>query len=226
MISEISITPAITGNPRANSSVAAAVARQTTSPTCQINNAKLYVPVVTFSNNDNIKFLENIKQGFKRTISWNKYISEITAQAKINNLDYLIDPTFRNINRLFVLLFKIGINNPKRNSFDEYYLPLVEKKGFNALIDNKPFFDQPVRNKQEAYEKLIEMSKNDDYTTEHLLDYLHHQKYYKLIGIDLSRQKNMSIPQQISFTGNLEEDDGAAMFFIAEKRQKQFYMFL
>ena len=123
---------------------------------------------------------------------------------------------------MFVLLFKIGNNNPKRNSFDEYYLPLVEKKGFNALIDNKPFFDQPVRNKQEAYEKLIEMSKNDDYTTENLLDYLHHQKYYKLIGIDLSRQKNTSIPQQISFTGNLEEDDGAAMFFIAEKQQKQF----
>ena len=123
---------------------------------------------------------------------------------------------------MFVLLFKIGNNNPKRNSFDEYYLPLVEKKGFNALIDNKPFFDQPVRNKQEAYEKLIEMSKNDDYTTENLLDYLHHQKYYKLIGIDLSRQKNTSIPQQISFTGNLEEDDGAAIFFIAEKQQKQF----
>ena len=68
-----------------------------------ITSTKLYVPVFTLSINDNIKFLENIKQGFKRTISWNNYRSEITAQPKNNNLDYLIDPTFRNINRLFVL---------------------------------------------------------------------------------------------------------------------------
>ena len=68
-----------------------------------ITSTKLYVPVVMLSINDNIKFLENIKQGFKRTISWNKYRSEITTYPKNNNLDYLIDPTFRNINRLFVL---------------------------------------------------------------------------------------------------------------------------
>ena len=74
-----------------------------------------------------------------------------------------------------------------RNSFDKYYMPLVEIKDFNALFDNKPFFNQPVKIKQEAYEKLIEMSKNDDYTTGSLLDYLYHQNYYKLVGIDLSR---------------------------------------
>ena len=70
----------------------------TTRAKFKINNAKLYVPVVTFSIYDNIKFLENIKQGFKRTISWNKYKYEITTQPKNNILDYLIDPTFRNIN--------------------------------------------------------------------------------------------------------------------------------
>ena len=64
------------------------------------------------------------------------------------------------------------------------------------------------------------MSRNDDYTTGNLLDYLYHQKYYKLIGIDLSRQTNTSIPQQINFVGKLEEDDGATMFSIAEKQQK------
>ena len=99
------------------------------------------------SINDNIKFLENIKQGFKRTIYWNKYRSEITTQPKNNNLDYLIDPTFRNINRLFVLSFKNGNDDPSRDVFDKYYMPLVEIKDFNALIDNKPFFDQPVKNK-------------------------------------------------------------------------------
>ena len=112
----------------------------TTGATFQINNGKLYFPVVTFSVNDNIKFLENIKQGFKRTISWNKYRSEITTKAKNNNLGYLIDPPFRNINRLFVLSFKNGGNDPIRYSFDEYYMQLVGIKDFNALIENKPFF--------------------------------------------------------------------------------------
>ena len=93
-------------------------------------------------------------RGFKRTISWNKYKSEITTQPKNNNLDYLIDPTFRNINRLFVLLFKTGDDDPTRYSSDEYYMPLVEIKDFNILIDNKLIFDQAVKNKQEAYENL------------------------------------------------------------------------
>ena len=97
-----------------------------------------------------------MKQGFKRTISWNKYRSEITTQPKSNNLDYLIDPTFRNINRLYVLSLKNRNDDPTRDSFDKYYMPLVERKGFNVSIDNKSFFDQSVKTKQEAYEKLIE----------------------------------------------------------------------
>ena len=99
-------------------------------------------------------------------------------------------------------------------------MPLVEIKDFNALIDNKPFFDQPVKNKQEGYENLIEMARNDVYTTGNLLDYLYHIKYDKLIGTDLSRQTNTSIPQHINFTGKLEEDDDATIFFIAGKQQK------
>ena len=71
----------------------------------------------------------------------------------------MIDPAFRNIIRLFVLSFKNGINDSTRNSFDKYYMPLVEIKDFNALTDNKPFFDdQLVKNKQDTYEKLVEMS--------------------------------------------------------------------
>ena len=70
IISEISIIPVVPGNPNANPSAPDVAAIQTTGATFQINNAKLYVPVATLSINDNIKFLENIKQGFKRTISW------------------------------------------------------------------------------------------------------------------------------------------------------------
>ena len=99
-------------------------------------------------------------------------------------------------------------------------MPLAEIKDFNVLIDNNPFFDQPVKNKQEAYKKLTEMSGNNDYTTGTLLDYLYHQKCYKRIGIDLSKQTNTSIPQQTNSVGKIKEDGGATMFFIAEKQQK------
>ena len=88
------------------------------------------------------------------------HLQENIKKILNKGLDYLIDPTFTNINRLFLLLFKNGNNNPTRNSFDKYYMPLVEIQDFIALINNKPFFDQPVKNKQEAYEKLIEMSRN------------------------------------------------------------------
>ena len=73
-------------------------------------------------------------------------------------------------------------------------MSLVEIKAFNALIDIKQFFDQAVNNKEELYEKRVEMSRNDDYTTRNLMNYLYHQSYYKVISTDLSRQTNASIP--------------------------------
>ena len=128
-----------------------------TSATFQTNNATFDVPVVTLIINYKIKFLENIKQGFKRTISWNNFRSEITTQPKKNNMDYLIDSTFVNINKLFARSLKNSNDDPTRDSFDEYYMPSVEIKDFNALIDNKQFFDQAVKKKQEAYEIIIKM---------------------------------------------------------------------
>ena len=109
-----------------------------------ITSIKRYIPVVTLSTNDNIKFLENKKQGFKTTIYWIKYRSKVKTQPKNNSLDYLIDPTLRNINKKFIQLFKVGANDPTRNSFLKYYMLLVQIKDFNALIGNKPFFDQPL----------------------------------------------------------------------------------
>ena len=101
---------------------------------------------------------------------------------------------------MFVPSFNNGNNDPSRGSFEKYYMPLVEIKDFNTLIDNKPFFDQPVKNKQEAYEKPIGISRNDDYTTGNLLDFSYHQNHYKLIGINLSRQTNTNISQQNNFS--------------------------
>ena len=71
----------------------------------KITGAKLYVPIVTLSKENDIKLLEQLKTGFKRTIKWNKYRSQMTIQPQNNNLNYLIDPTFTNVNRLFVLPF-------------------------------------------------------------------------------------------------------------------------
>ena len=127
-------------------------------------------------------------------------------QTKTNNLNYLIDPTFNKVNRLFVLSFE---NEEDRTSFSKYYTPKVEVKDFDVLIDRKGFFDALVKNKEEAYEKIIEISKNNDYTTGNLLDYEYFSKHYKLIAIDLSKQTQLEDPdlkQQINFIGKLEND--------------------
>ena len=83
----------------------------------------------------------------------------------------MIDLTFRNINSLSVLSYKNGNTDFDRDSSSSCYIPLVEIKDFNVLIENKLFFDQPVKNNQ-AYEKLVEMSRTDEYTTGNVLDYL------------------------------------------------------
>ena len=81
-------------NPDANPPIAAGLETLTTGAIFQKHNAKLYVSIVTLSVNNSIKFLDHLKQGFKKMISWNNYKSEITTQPKINNLNYMIDPTF------------------------------------------------------------------------------------------------------------------------------------
>ena len=96
----------------------------------------MYVPVVTLLAEDDNKLLEQLKKGFKRTIKRNKYRSEMSNQTKNNNLNYLIDPIFTNVNRLFVLSFE---NEDDRTSFSKYYTPKVEIKDFNVLIDGKHF---------------------------------------------------------------------------------------
>ena len=115
VISEISRTPEVEGANPADETLTAGAR-------FQLNNSELHVLVVTLSINDNIKCLENIKQGLKWKIFWNRWKSGITTKTKNNNLDCLIDPTFRNINRLFVFSLENCNDYPTRNSFDEYYM--------------------------------------------------------------------------------------------------------
>ena len=102
----------------------------------------------------------------------------------------------------------------KRDSFSHYCLPNVEIKDSNVLNDGKSLFNLPVKNEEETYEKIIEMSNNNDYTTGNLLNFAYFKKTCKLITIDLSKQTKLKDPQQINFIGKLEEDYGATMFFV------------
>ena len=162
-----------------------------TGATFKITGTKLYVSVVTLSTKNNNNFLEQLKSGFKRTIKWNRYKSEMTNQTKTNHLNNLIDPTFTKVNRLFVLSFE---NEEDRTSFWKYYVPKVGIKDFNVLINGKSCFDVPVKNKEKAYEKNMSISKNNDYTTGNLLDYEYFSKHYKLIAIDLNKQTELENP--------------------------------
>ena len=96
-----------------------------TGATFKTKYTKLYVPVVTLSTKDDNNFLEQLKSGFKRTIKWNKYRSEMINQTKNNHLNRLIDPTLTKVNRLFVLSFE---NENDRTSFSKYYVSKVEIK--------------------------------------------------------------------------------------------------
>ena len=137
----------------------------------QITDTKLYVLVVTLSTRENIKFLKQLESGFKRIINWNKYLPKTTNQARNRYLDYLIDPSFQGVNRLFVLSFK---DDDGPESHKQYYLPTLEVKDYNVMIDGRNSFDQPIKNDLKTYDNIrkIATSKGDDYIAELcLLDY-------------------------------------------------------
>ena len=144
-----------------------------TGATLAINDCKCYIPVVTLSKDDEIKLLTNLKSGFTREIEWNKYRSQVSTEAINNNLNILIDPTFTNVNRLFVLAYQTADD---RQSFSQFYLPRVMIKDYNVIIDKLAFFDLPIKTEEEAYEKIIDISRNTEYTTGNLLDYDYFKK--------------------------------------------------
>ena len=111
-----------------------------------------------------------------------------------------------------------NITKDYRDSFSHYYVPNVQIKDFNVLIDGKSFFDLSIKNEEEAYEKIIDMSKNNNYMTGNLLDFTYYKENYRVIAIDLSKQTRIKDPQQINFIGKTErQDNGVTMFFIIEK---------
>ena len=140
-------------------------------PTFIITETNLYVPVVTLSTQDNAKLLPQLKSGFKRTISRNKYLSKPELLPQNPNLNHLVQPSCQWVNRLFVLVFE---GDAERTSNKRYYILNVEIKDYNAMVNGKNLFDQPVKNNKVTYENIrkIATGPGEDYTTGCLLNYL------------------------------------------------------
>ena len=169
----------------------------------QIMETKLYIPVVTLSTVNDKKLLEQLKSEFKRTF----------------------ERTFTRVNRLFVLSFERidgnGVKRDYRDSFSRYYVPNVEIKDFNVLIDTKRFFNLPVKNVEEAYKKIIKMSKNNDYTAGNLLNFAYFKENYKLIATDLSKQTNLKDLNKLILSENSRHKTMEQQCFLSLKNQKK-----
>ena len=166
----------------------------TKSTTFAITDAKLYVPVVTLSTPYNAKILQQLKSGYNRTINRNKHQSKVSIQEPNPCLDFLIDPCFQEINRL-VLSFE---NKDNRTVHTKYYLPTVEIKYYNVMIDGQNFFYQPIKNHLRTCDNIqkIAIGQGDDYTNGCLLDYNYFNNNYKMIAIDLCNHKRLMLIQR------------------------------
>ena len=198
-------------------------------PTFTITETNVYVPVVTLSTEDNAKLLPQLKNGFKRTLSWDiKYLVKPEVLAQNSNLNHLTEPSFQGVNRHFVLAFE---NDVQRSSKKIYYIPNVDIKDYNVMIDEKHVLDQPIKNDKVTYENIknIATGQGDDYTTACLLDYTYFEKYYKMIAINLSKQKALDADpkaiQQINFTANLERAGNTRLYFILEEAKETIFEF-
>ena len=194
-----------------------------------ITDTKLYVPVVTLSTQENTKFPQQLKSGFKSVINWDKYLSKPELLAQNPNLNHLIEPRLQGVNRRFVLAFE---TDNHRSSTRRYNLPTVEIKDYNIMINGEKFFDQSIKNNKIAYENIrkIATGQGDDYTTGCLLDYSYFMDTYKMIAVDLSKQLALDADpraiQQINFTANLDRAGNTRVYFILEEAKETILDFL
>ena len=182
---------------------------------------KLYVPVVTLQTKCQNQLYKELKTGISIDFTWNKYRSQTINQTATNNLNFLIDPTFNNVNRLFVLAFP---NEGDRRSFSKYYTPIVEIKDYNVIIDGEPFYEIPIKNKKETYKAITELTRSDLVRTGNEFNFEYFCEHYRLVAIDLSKQESDLKNQQINFIGKL--DQNATIFFVTEEKETTGSQFL
>ena len=192
-----------------------------------INDTKLYVPVVTLSKEDNKDFIEQQNKSFQRSIYWNEYkTKEQTENADPNTVKYInLGPSFQGVNRLFLMAYSRADNNQAtRNGQQKYYLLRIDFKKYNVIIDGRNFYDNPIESDIEKYRELkkVMIGKGEDYTTGSLLDYDYFKKDYKLVAVDLSKQKELDADpraiQQIEFKYMLEIN--STIYWVLEKSKE------
>ena len=191
------------------------------------NDTKLYVPVVTLSKEDNKDFIEKQNKGFQRSIYWNEYkTKEKDEDGNANATKYInLDPSFQGVNRLFHMAHSSEDDNQvTRNGQRKYYLPRIDLKKYNVIIDGRNFYDNPIESDIEKYRELkkVMIGKGEDYTTGSLLDYNYFKEHYKLVAVDLSKQKELDADpkaiQQIEFKYMLATD--STIYWVLEKSKE------
>ena len=125
-----------------------------------INNTKMYLPVVTLSKEDNKNVIEQQNKGFQRSIYWN----ELKTKEKNETVnddnpatvvrDITLDPSFQGVNRLFAMTYNSENGQPTRNDQQKYYLPRIDLKEYNVIIDGRNFYDNSIENNIEKYREL------------------------------------------------------------------------
>ena len=191
-----------------------------------INDTKMYVPVVTLSKEDNKGFIEQQNKGFQRSIYWNEYkTKEINEDADANVFKYInLDPSFQGVNRLFVMAYNRANGQPTRNGQIKYYLPRIDLEKYNVIIGERNFYDNPIESDIEKYRELkkVMIGKGEDYTTGSLLDFNYFDKHYKLVAVDLSKQKELDAGpraiQQIEFKYMLGTN--STIYWVLEKSKE------
>ena len=186
-----------------------------------INDTKMYVPVVTLSKEDNKDFIEQQNKGFQRSIYWNEYkTKEVNENADANVFKYInLDPSFQGVNRLFVAAYNKVDGQPNRDNQRKFYLPRIDLNKYNVIIDGRNFYDNPIESDIEKYRELkkVIIGKGED-----LLDFCYFKKHYKLVAVDLSKQKELDADpraiQQIEFKYMLETN--STIYWILEKSKE------
>ena len=196
-----------------------------------INYTKMCVPVVTLSKEDNKDFIEQQNKGFQRSIYWNEYkTKEINATVNNNNpassVRYInLDPSFQGVNRLFVMAYNSANDQPTRDGQQKYYLPRIDLNKYNVIFNGRNFYDNPIEDDIEKYRELkkvmIEKGSLFD-TTGSLLDFNYFDKHYKLVALDLSKQKELDADpraiQQVGFKHMLGTD--STIYWVLEKSKE------